>query len=273
LCDIIDFQVLAERFFLKYMKLELFSNEANKIWKRVATESEPDLLQMELDLYKKLLNFFQVGDYYYFIFNLRTLQFDLVSKGVELVLGYHPSEITIEFIMDKMHPDDRPWFLAFENSVAAFLSQLPVDKLMKYKTRYDYRFKKKNGDYMRVLHQVAVVQHDENGGLIRTLGIHTDITHLKKEGKPLLSLIGLEGEPSYLDVDVKNTFIKSEEVLSMREKQVLLLLMEGKLSKEISGDLNISKHTVDTHRKNMLRKNNLKNTSELIVKAIKEGWL
>jgi DNA-binding CsgD family transcriptional regulator len=255
------------------MKLELFSNEANKLWTRMSSESVTDSLHIELDLYKKLLNFFQVGDYYYFIFNLKNLGFDLVSPHVETVLGYSLSEFTTSLFMDILHPEDRPWFLAFEKNAAAFLSQLPVNKLMKYKVRYDFRFKKKNGDYMRVLHQVAVVQHDENGGLIRTLGIHTDITHLKKEGKPLLSLIGLEGEPSYLDVDVKNTFIKSEEVLSMREKQVLLLLMEGKLSKEISGDLNISKHTVDTHRKNMLRKNNLKNTSELIVKAIKEGWL
>ena len=255
------------------MKLESFSNEANKIWKRVATESEPNLLQMELNLYKKLLNFFQVGDYYYYIFNLKTLQFDLVSNEIEAVLGYHPSEVTIEFIMDKMHPDDRPWFLSFENRTSEFLTQLPVDKLMKYKTRYDYRFKKKEGGYVRVLHQVAVIQTDENGGVIRTLGVHTDITHLKAEGRPVMSLIGMEGEPSYLNIDVKNTFTQSKELFSTREKEVLMLLIEGKLSKEISDILNISKHTVDSHRKNMLHKNNLNNTSELVAKAIKQGWV
>jgi len=236
-------------------------------------ESTTEGLHIELDLYKKLLNFFQVGDYYYFIFNLKNLAFDLVSPQVETVLGYGPSEFNVPHFMDILHPEDRPWFLAFENKASEFLTQLPVDKLMKYKVRYDFRFKKKNGEYVRILHQVAVVQHDENGGLIRTLGVHTDITHLKQEGKPVLSLIGMEGEPSYLNIDVKNNFSQSKELFTAREKEVLMLLIEGKLSKEISDILNISKYTVDSHRKNMLHKNNLNNTSELVVKAIKQGWV
>jgi len=66
---------------------------------------------------------------------------------------------------------------------------------------------------------------------------------------------------------------KSDEVLTRREKEILLLLTEGKLSKEISEALNISKQTVDTHRKNMLSKNKVTNTGELIGKAVKEGWI
>ena len=117
------------------------------------------------------------------------------------------------------------------------------------------------------------MQHDERGGIIRTLGVHTDITQLKAEGKPVMSLIGMDGEPSYLNIDVKTAFIESKETLTKREKEVLRLMVEGKLSKQIGGILNISKQTVDTHRKNMLRKNSLSNTGELIGKAIKQGWL
>jgi len=255
------------------MKLELFSDEANKIWRRAAGESVPDLLEIELPIYKKLLNFFQVGDHYYYVFNLRKLEFDLVSEEIETVLGYHPSEVTIAFLMDKMHPDDRPWFLNFESRTAGFLAQLPPDKIMKYKVRYDYRLKKSNGEYMRILHQAAIVQIDETNAVVRTLGVHTDITHLKKEGKPVMSVIGMDGDPSYLNIDVENLFIESKETLTRREKQVLTLLIEGKLSKEIGGVLNISKQTVDMHRKNMLHKNNLNTTGELIGKAIKQGWL
>jgi len=255
------------------MKLELFTGEAHKIWKQFATESVPDLLQMELDLYKKILNFFQVGDYYYYIFNFKTLEFDLVSEGIEPMLGYHPSEVTIEFIVNKMHPEDRPWFLSFEDRTAQFFAQLSPEKIMKYKNRYDYRLEKKDGSYIRVLHQASIVQVDEHGALVRTLGVHTDITHLKPKGLPVMSLIGMDGEPSYQDIDVKNVFIESKEVLTLREKQVLTLLIEGKLSKEISEVLNISRQTVDKHRKNMLHKNNLNNTSELIGKAIRQGWI
>jgi DNA-binding CsgD family transcriptional regulator len=37
--------------------------------------------------------------------------------------------------------------------------------------------------------------------------------------------------------------------------------------------LNIGKQTVDTHRNNMIERNHLRNTSELIAKAIKQGWV
>jgi DNA-binding CsgD family transcriptional regulator len=255
------------------MKLELFSEETNKLWTKMSSPSLSGGLQVQLELYKKLLNFFQVGDYYYFIFNVKDIAFDLVSPQVETILGNPPAYFTVPAFMDCIHPDDRPWFLTFEGKTAAFLSGLPINKLMKYKVRYDFRMRKNSGDYIRVLHQVAVIQHDENAGIIRTLGVHTDITHLKPEGKPVLSYIGMDGEPSYLNIDVKNAFVKSEQMLTRREKQILMLLIEGKLSKEISEVLNIKKQTVDTHRKNMLHKNNLNNTRELIIKAIRQGWV
>jgi DNA-binding CsgD family transcriptional regulator len=255
------------------MELRQLNEEANRIWNRLASESVADLLRTELDLYKKLLEFFQVGDSYYFIFNFKTFEFDLVGNEIESVLGYNASEINIPFLMDKLHPEDQPWFLTFESKVVAFFAKLPLDKLMKYKVRYDFRIKKNNGNYIRLLQQVVVAEHDEMGGVSRTLGVHTDITYLKQEGKPVLSFIGMDGEPSYLDVGAKNIFIESKEELTKREKQILKLLIEGKLSKEISSILHISKQTVDTHRKNMLHKNNLNNTGELVGKAIRYGWI
>jgi len=255
------------------MKLKLFADEINKVWKSVATENTAEFPQVELELYKKLLTFFQVGDYFYYIFSFKDREFDLVSDGIETVLGYVPSDFTIDFYLDIIHPDDRPYFLSFESYTAQFLPQMPPDKIIKYKVRSDYRLRKKNGDYIRVLHQALTIQFEDNGTVTRSLGVLTDITHLKPDGKPVLSYIGMDGEPSYLDVDVKSMFIDSRETLTQREKQVLRLLVEGKASKEIGAILNISKQTVDTHRKNMLNKNNLSNTGELIAKAIRQGWI
>ncbi len=255
------------------MQFKKFNEETVKIWKKASSELAADRLPIELELYKKLLNFFQVGDYFYFVFNFNNYQFDLISAGVKKMLGYDPAEITTELFMDRIHPDDRPWFLAFEKQTAEFLSGLPIDKLMKYKVRYDFRMRRKDGIYIRILHQVAIVEHDEKGGIIRTLGVHTDITHLKPDGKPVMSYIGMDDEPSYENIDATGTFPEGKQTLTYREKQILAYLIEGKLSKEISDLLNISKQTVDTHRKNMLRKNSLNNSGELIAKAIKLGWV
>ena len=255
------------------MELTIFNAEANNIWKQAAGKSAHEQLQFELDLYKKLLNFFQVGDYYYIIFNVATLNFELVSKEIESILGYDRSKFDLQTLLDITHPDDRPYFLNFENKAGEFFANLPIEKLMKYKVRYDYRLQKNDGGFIRILHQSTVIEHDEKGGLVRTLAVHTDITHLKPNGKPVFSIIGLDGEPAYINVDVKKVFTVSNEFLSKREKQVLTLLIEGMLSKDIGDKLNISKQTVDKHRKNMISRNNVRNTGELIAKSIRQGWL
>ena len=255
------------------MKQEPFNYEFSKMMKWLGTDSIPSRLKFDADYYKKFFSFFLLGDSYYFIINHHTLKMEYVSKEIETVMGYLPSEFEIGFMNDRIHPEDRSWFLAIGSSMIDFFSQLSIDKLMKYKVRYDIRFRRKNGTYARILYQGVLLEHDLNGRFLRTLSVHSDITYLKQEGKPVLSFIGMDGEPSYFDVASKNIFIESKEELTRRERQVLLLLIEGKLSKEISQVLNISKQTVDTHRKNMLHKKQLSNTGELVGKAIRYGWI
>lgn len=52
--------------------------------------------------------------------------------------------------------------------------------------------------------------------------------------------------------------------LTSREKEIVSHLLEGCSSKEIAGKLFISKNTVDTHRRKILDKLNLKNTLNLL---------
>lgn len=55
--------------------------------------------------------------------------------------------------------------------------------------------------------------------------------------------------------------------LSVREREILKLLAEGYSNKEISDMLVISVKTVETHRANIMRKNNFKNITELVLYA------
>ena len=256
------------------MKLEVLNHEANKVWKNVASHTGNDeLLQLEIDLYKKLLVLFQIGDFCYGVFNFHKLDFDFISNEVTSLLGYTPEEINAALILEIVHPDDRAWFLSCQDISGQFLMGLPPNRQMKYKLRFDCRYRKKTGEYIRLMLQVVVIHADDKGGIIRPLLVFTDISSLKQHGKPVLSYIGMEGEPSYLDVDVAGTLLQKSNILSRREKEVLFELTKGKASKEIAAILGISKETVDRHRKNMLHKHNLRNTGELIGKAIRDGWL
>jgi two-component system response regulator NreC len=66
---------------------------------------------------------------------------------------------------------------------------------------------------------------------------------------------------------------KAEAGLTEREKQVLVLFSEGRTSKEIAPVLDISVHTVDRHRQNLMVKLDLHNRAELIHYAFRKGLL
>ncbi|MBT3206737.1 MAG: response regulator transcription factor [Bacteroidetes bacterium] len=57
----------------------------------------------------------------------------------------------------------------------------------------------------------------------------------------------------------------SKHNLTERETEVVEYLLQGLSSKEIGEKLYMSKHTVDSHRRNILSKTDVKNTNELIV--------
>ncbi len=64
----------------------------------------------------------------------------------------------------------------------------------------------------------------------------------------------------------------SKSVLSAREKEILTLIGQGKTSHEIAAQLFIGKSTVDTHRKNMIRKLGLNGAGELMRYAIEKKY-
>ena len=59
----------------------------------------------------------------------------------------------------------------------------------------------------------------------------------------------------------------SENVLSNKETEVLELISKGLTTKEIAAKLFVSSRTIETHRTNILKKFEVKNTAELIKKA------
>lgn len=252
---------------------KLIRDEAKKIWTEIGHHKTPGDIRFEIELYKKMLNIFQVGDYYYLVFSPPTMTIEFVSESMTDVLGYPQEELTLERLIQVIHPDDLPHFINFEATVTDFWKRLPPEKVMKYKSRYDYRIKKKDGSYLRVLQQIVTIQSDEDGAVLRTFVVHTDITHLKKNTRMVLSFIGLDGEPSYIDVDPIQKLIPSPEILTQREKQVLGLLAQNMNSRQIAANLNISWSTVTTHRKNMLRKTKTSSVLELVQLAINKGWL
>jgi DNA-binding NarL/FixJ family response regulator len=72
---------------------------------------------------------------------------------------------------------------------------------------------------------------------------------------------------------LEDTLESTNEFFSKREKEVLQLLAAGNSSREISRKLFITEKTVESHRKNLVQKANVKNTVELISYASMRGLI
>ncbi len=64
-----------------------------------------------------------------------------------------------------------------------------------------------------------------------------------------------------------------QDVLSLRERQVLQLIAEGKSSKEIAGFLNLSVRTAESHRARIMKKLEIHDTPGLVRYAIRRGLI
>ncbi len=74
---------------------------------------------------------------------------------------------------------------------------------------------------------------------------------------------------TYLSFEAGRALRKTNEslqipVITRREKEILALIAEGLTNPEIATKLFVSSFTVDSHRKNLLAKLNVKNTASLV---------
>ena len=81
-------------------------------------------------------------------------------------------------------------------------------------------------------------------------------------------------EISDLPADLlRNNYQIDFQQLTSTEYEIVKLIANGFTTKKIAAKKNISHHTVNTHRRNIFKKVEVSNASELILHAIKSGWI
>lgn len=105
-----------------------------------------------------------------------------------------------------------------------------------------------------------LLKEDPSGELILA------VQALKKGEKYLSRLIS--GDVIRLTLEQAQT-----DLLTMREREVLTLLAEGKKTQEIAAALFISVNTVRRHRYNIMEKLNLNSLADLVKYAISQGYI
>lgn len=163
-------------------------------------------------------------------------------------------EIDIEKLV---HPDDWEMVRRIDKKVWEFLDTLPEQEKLTYKYIYELRVLER-GKYVRMIYQMRILAFKEDNFL--AMGI-IDIAPEQSANTSVRFQI-----KNCLTDEIVPFVIESaaDTLLTPREREVLALAKEGMFSKEISEKLNISIHTVNRHRQNILEKLQVDNMIEAI---------
>lgn len=114
-------------------------------------------------------------------------------------------------------------------------------------------------------------------------GVHSFITKTCGEGEILDAVTATaKGDKFFctkvVDYLLEKSFTKEEESyeptpLTSREIEIVRLIAKGLIAKEIASELNLSVHTVYTHRKKIMKKLGINSSSELVLYAVNQGIL
>ncbi|NHM05681.1 response regulator transcription factor [Flavobacterium sp. CYK-4] len=93
----------------------------------------------------------------------------------------------------------------------------------------------------------------------------------KNELIEVINGIVLQGKKFLINPTSEEDFVFKRSILSQREKEIIQLIAQEFTTEEIAEKLFISKHTIESHRKNIFLKLQVKNIAGLIKKAIYLG--
>ena len=156
-----------------------------------------------------------------------------------------------------VHPDDLEVVRRIDKKVWEFLETLPEEEKLTYKYIYEMRVLDR-GKYVRMIYQMRILAFKDDNFL----------------GMGIIDLAPEQSANTSVRFQIKNCLTDeivpfaiesaTDVLLTPREREILALAKEGMFSKEISEKLNISIHTVNRHRQNILEKLQVDNIIEAI---------
>lgn len=144
-----------------------------------------------------------------------------------------------------LHPDDRD--LCLETYLKAFTARVPF--------RVQYRLERAGGGYTWV-EDSGTPRTNSGGDFGGFVGVAIDISDRKR---------------NYFTPDEES--VRLVFSLTERERQVLVLIADGKSTKEAAARLGISYKTADSHRSRILEKLGVHETASMVRYAIRAGLI
>ncbi|HSJ66210.1 MAG TPA: LuxR C-terminal-related transcriptional regulator [Anditalea sp.] len=227
-------------------------------------EREEEMIQ-ELEILNKQINTGEnliIGSFDYRDFSLAYFTdniFDVSGLPVEYFKKYG-----LEATMSMFHEDDREEMIDFHRNLIPIYDKLTLEEKKTFGCTYTYRWVHRiTNEHIWQVSTLIPYITDKEGNIIYDLQI---VVRLHNPPSPAeyhweYHYVATNGAKIQVAKQFERKALKG---LSKREMQVVDLMVQGKTSFVISEELGLSPNTVITHRKNILRKLNVKNVLELM---------
>jgi two-component system response regulator NreC len=130
---------------------------------------------------------------------------------------------------------------------------------------------------------ILLTVHSEDHYVLEALqaGVNGYVVKTQASADLVQAIREIRGNAIYLSPTISRAVVEAYldkgtppgDVLSLRERQVLQLVAEGKTTKEIAGVLGVSIKTADSHRARLMRKLDIHDTAGLVRFAIRRGLI
>lgn len=214
----------------------------------------------------RLKNNIDFGASFYFVYDVVKKYYVYLEDKFYNITGYPPSLIIrnkIDFISKYMHLDDLAQYHMINLKWRDLIEYSFKKDREKLKISFDFRLINSEGNSLKLLYQTLHIEFNRGGQMLYIIGKCSNISHWNKNNDMILSI----AYPSEFKNFHYSHLPKNDtdaDAFSSLERKIIRLLAEGSNSKDIAGEMGITFNTANTHRRNMLRKAKVRNTSELV---------
>ena len=194
-----------------------------------------------------------------------------VSERSYDLFGFHKRDPIINHneFRTRFHPEDHVINLAGIKG-RQYLTTQPIKDRKNFKLSHDLRVKNDNDEWIRLIIQDYILELDKKGNIWLNMKLF-DLSPVQDLVTPGSSVFSnkITGEIIF-SIEGKKA---NHATISEREKEVLGLIADGMRSKEIAKRLFIATNTVNNHRKNIMEKLNVSNSTEAVKYAVQLGLI
>lgn len=168
-----------------------------------------------------------------------------------------------DVIYNRIYPEDLVDKRTLEYEFFKHIDNQQNNQKTNYKAACRIRMKDRTGKYIYVDNSTRIMRLSPNGKVWLILCCY-NLSPVQESSNGITSRIINCATGDIIEPRISERRVR---ILTEREKEILNLIKEGKLSKQIAAILEISVHTVNRHRQNILEKLSVGNSVEAIVAA------